>query len=954
MMPLARRSVVVVLALLWGFPGQAPAQGVPSPSDPPEQEYDLPFSGECGMVTRYASNRITPACLTEAQNIVLDEDFTWSRRRGQSVYNATACTDAKAVRGLWPFDSTDGTRYLIIFSSQSFFSSTAGDCSQITSSTFSATAPMSCAQGLGKLVCSNGTDAAVSIDSNLSTATLSDMPRGELVGFFRNRFLTAKIQGALTRIYGSGDGDPTDWTLVIPGRSTSPFTLDIAGTNDGKAVTCLLGEYQNAYFVGRDDELLAIYGNDRRDFTLRKISDQVGCSEPYSVKEKNNALYWISRRGVEKMSGTSITRISDPIRPTIDEILTAAGNSVSATDTTQADFEDGDLEASGPGAPMSATISPASVVPTSFTAIDQSGTDYQQFASSSSISTTTSPGLVTLQYSTFNFSNADFSSDDFTNWTAVGTWVIENGAASTDPMSPCAGTGQTTLGAQPTCFASGAGSKTFTFEYINSGGVVVKSCSATLTCGGNCEWASDTCTSNAKSGTTNRFDLDISTFGGTNSVKITGPDGDTLTSGLFPGANNLSVTLTGDSCQSGASFQSVNVGLCPYENYAPSGSATSRAFNTQLSTPTFGPFDVTVSSNSEATVTFQTQSSSDGSTWDSAVSATPGIKVASAQKKYIRYLSSFSTSVATKTASYGPVEIAAATTGYFISQCRNPGSSITSWGLFSCGVVTNDGSISLAVSTGSTCNSVTRTTATWNSIANNTIPSFSTAAYVAYRALFSIDSATQTPTLQSCTINWNEGSDRPDVVAEVYRDRYHLYYTTSTASGSYNDHALVLDQNDKWTIFDGVTAAAVTVFKNKLYTGDSQATGKIYIQDVGHDDLGEPFTMRFRTADLDFGDPTKPKSFKTLYVMMHSEEEPTQDIPVTFRYRIDGATTTYSLGSCNMDEASEVGYFVCKLPFSVDEAVDARWLSVEAEYTGSQGPVRIYGMKFIYSHKERE
>ena len=60
------------------------------------------------------------------------------------------------------------------------------------------------------------------------------------------------------------------------------------------------------------------------------------------------------------------------------------------------------------------------------------------------------------------------------------------------------------------------------------------------------------------------------------------------------------------------------------------------------------------------------------------------------------------------------------------------------------------------------------------------------------------------------------------------------------------------------------------------------------------------------------------------------------------------------MGSCNMDEAAEQGYFTCKVPFSTDEAVDAHWLSIEGEYSGTQGPVRIYGLKFIYSRKERE
>jgi len=403
---------LAVLLLLLALPAAS--------QDAPEEAWDYPNPMECGLVTRYASNRLPPACLTGARNIYLDEDWTIKRRLGQAKYNATACQDAKAVRGLWSFDSTDGTKYLIIFSSQSFFSTSgSGDCNQITTDTvFSATANMRCVQVLGKLWCTNGTDTPLSIDSNLSTAAISAMPLGELIGAFRNRVITAKIAGSLTRIRLSGELDGTDWTVQIPGKSTTPANIDIAGTNDGKPVTCLLGEYQNAYYIGRDKELYALYGNDRRSFALVKISNEIGCVEAESAREKNNALYWLSRRGVEKLSGTRIERISDSIRPDIDQIISAAGNTVAVTDTLQADFEAGNLTASGPGAPLSATISPASVVPSTWSATDTNAADFGS-GTLTSVSTDTA-GLVMLSNV---FSNSGFELGDLTNWTSTAGWT---------------------------------------------------------------------------------------------------------------------------------------------------------------------------------------------------------------------------------------------------------------------------------------------------------------------------------------------------------------------------------------------------------------------------------------------------------------------------------------------------------------------------------------------------
>jgi len=311
------------------------------------EDFPIPFQGECGLITRWKADQIPPNCLQTARNALLDVNATISRRQGRAAYNATACTDAQSVRGLWPFQATDATRYLIILSSQTMFQSSGeGECSEIHAdlANLDASNEMECIQGLGKLVCTNGTDTPFSIASDLSTASLTGMPLGKHVGFFRNRFLTANVSGALTRVRLSGELDETDWTVKIPGKSTTPVNIDIAGTNDGKPVRCLMGEYQNAYFIGREDELYALYGNDRRDFVLRKVSDEVGCIEPKSVQEKNGSLYWMSLRGVEKLTGTQIERVSDPIRPTIEEIIEAAGNSWTRTLTLQADWEAGSAD----------------------------------------------------------------------------------------------------------------------------------------------------------------------------------------------------------------------------------------------------------------------------------------------------------------------------------------------------------------------------------------------------------------------------------------------------------------------------------------------------------------------------------------------------------------------------------------------------------------------------------
>lgn len=386
--------------------------------------------------------------------------------------------------------------------------------------------------------------------------------------------------------------------------------------------------------------------------------------------------------------------------------------------------------------------------------------------------------------------------------------------------------------------------------------------------------------------------------------------------------------------------------------YWSSGIFTSQIFDTGFSTPTWGTFQASLSSGTNGRgLTFQVQASTDSDdTFEALTAQSLDIELAAKQARYLRYRGTLTTTISTETPTLQSVDLLARTSAYYITDCVNPGASIASWGLLRANLQANDGSFSFWLSTGTTCHAVTRATATWNAQTINAAIAIPTAPFSAARILFDMDVGTDNPTLNDITWEWTIGSARPPVASALYRDNYYLYYTTSTVSGAANDHALVLDQNDKWTgPFAGITAYSATVYANKLYTGGSGATGRIYQQDVGHDDDGANYTMRFKTPDIDFGAPERLKRFKILYVTLRSEEEPTQNIPLTFRYYVDGGTTSYSLGTVNLDEAAEPGYLTAKLPFPLSSPAEGHWFALDGEYAGSQGPVRIYSMRILYS-----
>jgi hypothetical protein len=896
-----------------------------SQQDAGESVFPLPPFTE-GMTTRYSANAIPDGALTDATNVVLDEDIPGIpvNRLGYAKYNTTAIPNSKSVRGLWPFDATDGTHYIVAMSSSAFYKSSGdGTWTAISGlSGFSSSKDFDCTQTIGKLWCANG-DVVFWFDGS-STATVSTAPLGDKINHFRNRVLEAGISGQKARLRMSGELDGTDWTTNT--LSSSPVNIAVGGVDDGQGITCLMGAFQDVFLIGKLDSLWGLYGFDRRDFELREISREVGCLEQRSVQEKNNCLYWLSKRGIEKFCGAMIERVSDPIRDQIDTIIATAGNARSALDTTESDFEAGNLAASGPGARLSSTITPNSVVPSSWSITDTAfaGT----FSSAAVIS-------GSLQISTgAPFYNAGFEHGDLSNWTAVNfstagslMWGDFSARAQSN-FSSCVSAGN--AGVQCRNNLDVYDAATNTLIYSTHSVALFKPITITAAM------------------------LNEST---TAQIYVKAYDGNyssySLTSAAFTNWADGFTFLFDDTCHLGGNHGCI-LEFDMYEHADGVGfsSATfvSQTFDTSFSTPTWGLFSSTFTQSlaGGTSVYFQTQVSGDGSSWDGLAGDTDTVRLANAAKRYIRYKVTIQQSSSTLVGSIGTVGLLAETTGYFISQCRTPGSSITSWGLFTCNSVANGGVLSLAISTGTNCDSVTRATATWTAQANSSVISVATAAAVAYRVLFSIDAATQTPTLQDCTINWTEGATRPPVASSVYRDRYHLAYTSATNSTAVNDHELVLDKNDKWTLFDDHNCYSLALYNRKLYCGASTSSGQVWQQDVGTDDDGASYTSRIRTKAFNLGSPERRKDFKKVYIDLSPAPDASSVISLTGRYYLDRSTVPYSLGSLDLNEdpgTLQTG----KFPFPLDQKTDGRYIQLELESSGKNQPWSLYGGRLYYT-----
>lgn len=932
-----------------------------------DQPFSLPLFTE-GLNTRHSANSIQDQALAEALNVVLDEDVNGVvvRRNGIAKYNATAIGNSKTVRGLWTFDATDGTKYFVAFSSASFYKSIGdGLWSAITGlNDYSLTANFDCTQTLGKLWCLNG--IVVFSWDGTSTATITTAPLGTLVGNFRNRVLIAGISGQKGRLRLSGELDGTDWTTGA--NSTSPANIAVGGVDDGLDIRSLMGTYQDVSLIGKEDSLWGLYGFDRNDFQLREISREVGVIEDSSVREKNNCLYWLSKRGLEKFCGASIERISDPIRDQIDTIIATAGNARTAVDNLAADFEAGNLTASGVGAPMSSTISPGSLVPTTFSILTSALNPAWEMVD---VDTT-----VNVAGAVDNFDDGNITAGDVIWTVRGGTWSV-NANYEVFGSTVYTGAAITQAATITTAYTTSTGTWSFIYkstasEPFSGNDFIFLSTTTDYTYRGIYGYGATITPSNVyireftgssisslcssaltiNDGANHRI-LITRASSGFIALIVDGSVACTATDTTYTSAAVLRMIFQGSPGQPNhTSYNQVDSFRFPefYKNQ------TSTIYDTGLTTAIYSGYSITGSSTSTSSVTFhvQTSTANDGGGFTSFEDVVLGSRLSTLDgKRYVRHRIRLSPPETTTISSITAVSLLATTTGYFISQCRNPGTGITSWGNFSCNTVANGGSFTFYISTGSSCNQVTRTTATWNTQVNNSAIAIATSSYVAYRILFTVDSGSQAPAEQDCTLNWREGESRPPVATSVYKDRYHLAYTSSTASSAANDHELVLDKNDKWTLFDNMSCYSMAVYQRKLYCGASTASGQVWQQDIGTDDDGASFTSRIKTKAFNFGMPEARKTYSKLYLDLEPEANASDSISLSGAYYLDRGTTSFSLGSVDLGEDS--GHLItAKLPFPTSNAVSSRYLQLELSATGLNQPFRLFGGRLYLKPLRKE
>lgn len=923
----AKRAILAVFCLILGV---CALKG----EEAPQVLTAGPWSG---VDTFHAPNTLAPDMVKDASNILFDEGLRAKQREGFSIF-LTLPTSAP-VRGAWSYTAQDGTEWVVLLSSHQLY----GYNNSTTTLLLSGLDPdndMDCAPGNGNLYCTDrSTD--VFYFNGTSVSYVTNAPKGSLIEWWRNRLVLADVSGAQSQLFLSGQigdasGGVTDWT--VGARSTSPVVWPLGGVNDGgnriRGLTCGPFDFCQVF---TDRDMYGFFGYDQRDFSMNKLYDGAGCIADKTIRQHQGVLRWLSRNGVEGFDRNVLQfpRISEDIRDQIEDVIALGGDELNWVQTTQADF------AAGTHAETSDSLSPGSVVLATlatWTATDTSGSDFGA-GTLTNVTTQTVSGSLHLSVANANLNNNSFED-------ALGSeWTVTVGSGKNICAPPCPDGSWHFESWQKSVAGSPGVNWYITYSVLDENDAILYS--NTTPALADSAWTQYTISYTFQQGQAYKIRLTNAAGTGVSAGEILD-----ITSELFYGSGQTGLTFYAQYNQTG--FQPPNIyKFRMYIDYLQGGKSSitsgtflSRTFDTAVTSPAWMASGANWSANGH-NITAETQSSTDSTNWSSLVAWSTGSYPTSPFGRYMRYkLTLTLQSSGTALPYIEDVTFSArSATGAYTSQIKDRG-AVTVNGHFEANYILDGGSMTFWVRTATSAAMVL--SQPWTQQTPFTTMAGSTDPFFQAQTRFQIYAATQNPTLYDFTDFWNTGGVRPTMPAEVYRDRYHLFYTTSSEADARNTKVALIQRNGKWTFFDGITGASACLYRNKFLVGDSQATGRVFQLYSGHDDAGAEIETLLRLKDYDGGDEDAEKKFEYLFLTADHAEEEGQDINLDVSYTVDGATTSYSLGTVNLAETP--GRIVAQVPFPADGSVSriGRWIGPVISHSGAGEPFSLYGLRIYW------
>lgn len=699
---------------------------------------------------------------------------------------------------------------------------------------------------------------------------------------------------------------PADVGSVDNAPNVFDFTPD-----DGDRINCL-APTPWGMFVGKKYSSHMIKGTGNLTYDLRVIDPKVGCVDNRTVQMVNGVLQWLSVDGVYGYEGSGPPRIlSRDLDPIMRGLNFADANSREWIVDIQSDWQSGAINDGG--RTWDTVTVPGSLIMSSQTFVDTSSSN---FVAGTLVRTSTeTTDFVRLIVSTGLINQGDFEG-------STNAWTCGTSGSSTCGVGQYGVVNNTFQARLEALDGSGCGD-----FYIRVNNGYNDAALANLTI------------SNGSSGTNAVVDL-VANLGGISTDTLRFCFQDAFPgSGAGCGAGSSRTNLYSTATTGGFTLMYDWANVCDGTNrrlyldnvrlssYPPTGTFTSRSFDTLVTTPTLNQFAVSFTSTSQATLTFQEQDSADNASWGTAVSLNPHARP-TLQRRYWRYVGNFvGPRGGTLTARLADVgTITAIGTGTYRSDVHFIGTDISSWKQLN---VTEANETGIAYHVRSANSVFTRNSSTpaWSYQLNNNTIGISTGAY--YQ--FEIDSTSVTTTTQNyvaarVATNWEEGAP-PPAVSGVNDRRYFVCVAVST-SASNPDTCFVRQKNNKWVTWEGPSVGAMGLYNNNLIVGDGSTDSKVWkiMQPGVYTYDGTAIDSEWVSADYTNGAAFNEKILREMWV----DAEAVSGSSVTVAYNVN-KSSAYVSRTIGLDNGRSINPDAYPIGYMQYGAINA-WLPIAAGY----------------------
>ena len=880
----------------------------------------------------------------DALNVESSLDGNAILKRSGFQRNFSLSITTSPVSGSFSFIDVNGNRQDIVCQDHNCAKSTNGSGFTV----FLSTAGGACMPKRWQFVQINGKaygandcrDTILQYDGTTLLSPLT-MPAGAVLELTKDRLVVSDVAANPNGVYYSQSGTYTNYTTGI--NSVDPY-IDSIGS-PGDRVSALKYTLGRLYIFKTTSITTCILG-DQYNSKCFPVSNTIGTNDPLALVEVPGALYFRGNdRNYWRLDDSGLFLVSKRISKFV--AAQTSGSVQNNTQTSQTDWQNGTQT---PAASWNTSTTPGSIFPSSVTVYDNTTAAFSS-GTLTNISTTDISGLsLTSATVQDNWSNNLVAGR--LNWTATPNWAIssnrvfctQNDLSSGRQIDEWISTSSVTISSgswkfnhfwtsQGTSMCAGISQECFEFRFTETAGgnyyavylaeddtngppevnavIGIKKVVGVSTVtfsqvqmgyAGNIDhsW-------NISRSTDGRISIQV------DGVFISSTPADSSV-GSPSGVKYLCSSQNSPTPVGGFRFHNELSSFYSYL-YSPSGTAQSRIFDTAFSTPTWGPFGstFTVQQNVEGQVNFYTQvsTSPNSDMWDAKVASSDTLRIASAQKRYIRYEADLVTFLSTKTPTVTGVSLAAATTGQFRTQCISPGSQISSWGLLSCAqTLAGSGSLVYYATSAVSCGALPATSPNaWTSVGNNATLGIgvSSSVYIGFASL--LGSSTDQAQVDACTLYWNNGVLAPPVWGAYDSTKNGIYWTSAINNSSTNNRVLKYDLNlDQWYPFD-LQANAIRQILGTIYFGDS--TGGYWNSYGGvTSDNGAAINAYWKSKDVMGMSPFVDSNFNQ--ISMVTKNQSAGNLTMTYTMA-NGATGNYSV-SLSTGAAAVYVHANAKLP----------------------------------------